>query len=402
MFIKHGKQAIYEQPLNDLTELGPYADQFQREAQARGEVLAPPTRLHIGEPDFRTPEHIRQAAVESMLSEPQNYGPAAGHYWLRELLAEKIQRINQYQAQPQQIAVTAGGTNAIQAALTATVGPGDEILIPDPCWATYYMQLLACGVTGVSFPLDPQRGWLPDIEALEQLVTPRTRMLLINTPCNPTGAVYPRAVIEQLLEFARRHDLYLLSDECYDELIFEGEHFSPARLMTPEELETGRFIGIYTFSKTYAMTGWRVGYVVAGSKLMKTIVDVLNGSHTNICTALQRAAAAALTGPQDCLLEMRNHYRRRRDLVIELLKQHNRYVYTPQGAFYALVDTSGKDGHKRHSRQFTLDFLQASNVLVAPGSAFGSVAENYVRISLAASEKALIRGIHELCIFADQ
>ena len=400
--MKSGKQHIHDLPINDITTLGAFAQQLQQEAEARGEVLPPAVRLHIGEPSFRTPEHIRRAAIHSIESETLTYGPPPGWPWLRELLAAKIEWVNGYSVSPQQTAVAIGGTGAVMAALIATVGPGDEVLISDPHWPQYSMQLACCGVTPIFYPLDPQNEWLPEIAQLERLVTPRTRLLLINSPGNPTGAVFPEQLVADLLEFARRHDLYLLSDECYDELLFEGKHVSPAIMLTRAEFDSGRVICIYTFSKTYAMTGWRIGYLAAGTELMKTITDVLNVSTTNVSTLVQRAAVAALAGPQDCVAEMRETYRRRRDLAVGLLKELGRYVYTPHGAFYVLIDVASRSGEQSRGRQFALDLLRERNVAVAPGSGFGSVAEQFVRISLAASDEEIERGVREICAFADR
>ena len=292
--MKVGKERIYNLPLNDITNLGSIAQQAQREAEARGISLPPPLRLHIGEPSFRTPEHICQAAIEVLQTQPLTYGPPAGWPWLRELLAEKIARVNGYRVGPEHAAVALGGTGALLSTLLATVGPGDEVLIPDPHWPQYTMQMATCGATGVPYALDPANEWLPTVEGMEMLITPRTRMLIINSPANPTGAVFPRALVAQLLDFARRHDLYLLSDECYDEMIFEGEHVSPAMLLQPGEFESGRVICVYAFSKTYAMTGWRIGYVVTSAQLLKTIACVIDASYTNVSTLVQKAAAAAL------------------------------------------------------------------------------------------------------------
>lgn len=399
--MKLGKQNIHDLPSNDITDLGALAQQMQQEAEARGETLPPPVRLHIGEPSFRTPEYINQAAIQTLQHEALTYGPAAGWPWLREQLAAKIERINGYSVGPQHTAIAMGGTGAIQAALTATVGVGDEVLIPDPHWPQYRMQLACCNATAVPYPLDPQNDWYPDIVELERRVTSRTRVLIINSPANPTGAVFPSRLVADLLDFTHRHDLYLLSDECYDEIIFEGKHVSPATMLTHKEFESGRFIGVYTFSKSYAMTGWRIGYVVTGTQLMKTIIDVLNASNTNISTLIQRAAAAALTGPQACVAGMRDAYRRRRDLTVNLLKEHGRYSYTPHGAFYALIDVTGPTGAQRTGRQFALDLLHQRNVAVAPGSGFGEVSAPYVRISLAAPEDEIERGVREICAFAD-
>lgn len=400
--MKTGKERIYNLPVNDITNLGSIAEQVQREAEARGESLPPPLRLHIGEPSFRTPEHINRAAIESLQREAQTYGPPAGWPWLRKLLAAKIRRVNGYKVRPENTAVTVGGTGAILTALLATVGPGDEVLIPDPHWPQYKMQLAACGAKGVTYPLDPANEWLPDISQMDRLVTSRTRMLIINSPSNPTGAVFSVQLMNELLNFAHWHNLYLLSDECYDEMIFEGEHVSPASLMTREEFEGGRVICVYTFSKTYAMTGWRVGYVVAGTELLKAISYVIDASYTNVSLLAQRAAAAALTGPQDCVGEMRAIYQQRRNLAVNILRKHGRYLYTPHGAFYLLVDARTRDGKPRSGRDLAQALLRERNVTVAPGSGFGTVAANYARVSLAGADEAIEQGLRELCEFADR
>jgi aspartate aminotransferase len=398
---KVGRRTIHDLPVPHISSIGDYADRLEIEAKARGITLPPSVRLQIGEPDFRTPEHIRAAAMESITHEAQTYGAVVGHIWLRELLADKIRRVNGYHVKPINTAIAPGGTGAIMASLLATVSVGDEVLYPDPCWPFYPIQIKVSGATGVAYPLAADNGWLPDMEKLEQLVTSRTRMLIINTPGNPTGVVFPRKVVQELVTFAHRHNLYLLADECYDQIIFEGEHVSAGELLSYNEFERGRFIGIYTFSKTYAMTGWRIGYVVAGTQLLKTISDVLNVSFTNISTFVQRAAAEALQGPQECVVEMRESYQRRRDLVIALLKEAGRYRYTPQGAFYALIDVHYKDGRPRRGQQFAFELLRKRNITVTPGEDFGQVADHAIRVSLAASERDLDYGIREICAFAD-
>ncbi|GHO53198.1 pyridoxal phosphate-dependent aminotransferase [Ktedonobacter robiniae] len=401
--MKIGKESIYNQPAGGFGAVSAYARQLQREAHEHGEALPPPRPLQMGEPNFLTPTHIRKAAIEALEREVIPYGPPPGWPWFRELLAEKIRRVNGYHVGIENVVATMGGTNALQSIFHATVGPGDEVLIPDPCWPVYYTQLLVCGATAVPYRLDPANEWLPSVAELEQLVTPRTRMLLINTPGNPTGAVFPRELIADLLAFALRHDLYLLSDECYDQIVFEGEHVSPATLLSAEELEQGHFIGVYTFSKTYAMTGWRVGYAVASKALIKSITEVLAGSHTNVSLIGQRAAAAALTGPQDCVTTMREAYRRRRDLATRLLKEYDRYIYTPHGAFYALIDVRDRAGRvSRRDNHFALDLLREYNVMIAPGNSFGATSAEFVRISLAASDEDVEYGVRAICEFADK
>lgn len=393
MNVRVGRQNIFTLPINDVTTLGAYAAQLQAEAEARGEVLPPAARLQIGEPSFQTPEHIRRAAIDTIANEPMTYGPTAGWPWLRDLLAEKIKRVNGYSVGPEQVAVSIGGTGAVLAALLATVKPGDEVLLPDPHWPQYRIQLACCSATIVPYPLNPQNEWLPDVAQLERLVTPRTRLLLINNPGNPTGAVFPAQLVADLLDFARRHDLYLLSDECYDELVFDGQHTSSAKMLTPDEFDSGRVICVYTFSKSYAMTGWRIGYLATGTHLMKTITDVLNAATTNVSTLVQRAGEAALSGPQECVAEMRAVYQRRRDLAVRLLKEHGRYLYTPHGAFYVLVDVTSPRGIQRKGRQFALDLLREYNIAVASGSGFGEVSAPFVRVSLAASDEEIERGL---------
>ena len=184
---------------------------------------------------------------------------------MRELLAAKIERVNGYAINPQQVAIAMGGTGAILAALIATVGLGDEVLIPDPYWPHYLMQLACTGATPVPYPLDPQQGWLPNMAQLEQLVTPRTRLLIINSPANPTGAVFSAQVVAELLDFARRHDLYLLSDECYEEIIFDGTHVSPATMLSRSEFDSGRVIGIYLYATTPNASGRRATRVKPAS-----------------------------------------------------------------------------------------------------------------------------------------
>jgi len=398
--MRFGKQYLYDLPPNDIIKLGALAQQLQQEAQTSGEQLPPLARLQIGEPIFSTPEHIRLAAIEAIEHEPITYGPPDGWHWLRELLAEKVERVDGYSVTPEHIAVAVGGTGAIQASLTATVSVGDEVLIPDPHWPQYIVQLAACGAIGVPYSLDPENEWLPDVTQLEKLVTSRTRLLIVNSPNNPTGVVISPQLMHDLLNFANRYGLYLLSDECYDQIIFERKHVSPASMLSREEFESGRCICIYSFSKTYAMTGWRLGYIVAGTQLMKTIIHVLDGSYANVSTIIQRAGAAALTGSQECVTEMCGAYHRRRDLAIDVLKSLGRYAYTPQGAFYLLINVSDKMSQSYNVGQFVLDLLKKHNVVVAPGNVFGSMTGKYVRISLAASEEEIERGLRGICEFA--
>jgi aspartate/methionine/tyrosine aminotransferase len=346
-------------------------------------------RLETGEPDFRTPEHIRRAVLDAIEQRPVTYGPPAGLPPLRQALADKVQRVNGYRASPEEISVAAGGSGALMGAFQAICGPGDEALIPDPAWPMYDTMLACIGGQPIHYRLHPETGWLPDLDELERLVTPRTKALLINSPANPTGAVFSRALLEQLADFAQRHDLYLLSDEAYDELVYEGEHLSLAALC-----DDGRVISAYTFSKSYAMTGWRVGYSVARPAISKAITAAVSAACTNVSHIAQWAAEAALTGPQDCVAAMRDTYHQRRDAALEVLRSHGVSAQPPKGAFYLMIDISPAG---LRSEEFVLGLLKERNISVAPGSAFGDTIDGYVRVSLASALPDLERGLAGLC-----
>jgi aspartate/methionine/tyrosine aminotransferase len=347
-------------------------------------------RLEVGEPNFPTPAHIVEAAYQAANAGFTKYGPSGGLQTLRELLTGRVRRVNGYEVTAAQINISVGGVQGILAALSALLNPGDEVLIPDPAWPNYEMAILLREAVPVHYPLYIEHGFVPQPEHLESLITPRTKLMIINSPSNPTGAVFPRATIESLVALAQRHDLYLLSDEVYDELVFEGEHVSPALY------DAERTIGIYAFSKNYAMTGWRIGYVVANGELSKVITKIQEPMISCVASPVQKAAEAALTGLQDCIGEMRDSYRERRDAVVKLLKEEGYYVYTPAGAFYIMVDVSdaGVD-----SRQFALNLLEQCRVAVAPGTAFGKLGDHFVRISLATEKGLLLEGVRRLCEF---
>lgn len=347
-------------------------------------------RLEVGEPNFATPEHIVQAAYEAVRQGATKYTATAGLLSLREAIVAKLQTVNGITAGVEQVNVSAGGVNGIAAALTALLERGDEVLIPDPAWPNYAMQAEIAGATVVRYPLRPQRGFQPDPQDIEPLITPRSKALVVNSPCNPTGAVFSRETVAALLELAQRHDLYLVADECYDQLVYEGIHVSPAALC-PDE----RIISCFTFSKTYAMTGWRVGYVVAAAPLSDVITRILEANVSCAAMPAQRAAEAALLGPQHCVAEMAAAYDSRRRRVCAYLSAQGLLGYVPQGAFYVMVDVSrtGMD-----ARDFAFGLLRRHGVAVAPGTAFGSSdsARRHVRVSLASSQSELDEGLARL------
>lgn len=351
-------------------------------------------RLEVGQPDFDTPEHIVEATVEAVRGGATKYTATAGVLSLRELLVQKLATVNGIAAEPSQINVTVGGVGGIAAALLALLEAGDEVLLPDPAWPNYRLALSYSPARVVTYPLHAARDFAPDPEELARLITPRTKLLIVNSPCNPTGAVFSRRAVEQIVELCQQHDLYLLSDECYDEIVFEGEHVSPASFW-----DDGRVISVFTFSKTYAMTGYRVGYVVTNPQLADVINKILEANMSCATSFAQKGAEAALTGSREPVQRMLAAYRRRRNVVDGLLREYGMWTSRPRGAFYAMADVSrsGLD-----SRSFAFKLLEEVKVAVAPGTAFGEMARDYVRISLASSEKDLRQGIHRMHQFIER
>ena len=334
-------------------------------------------RLELGEPDFRTPAHIVEAAHRAAMA-GTGYTQSVGTIELREALSAKLERVNQLRCPPDRVIVSQGGVQGCSAVLSALLEPGDEVLIPDPTWPNYEMLTLLHGAVPVRYPTPPSSGFLPEVERVEALIGPRTRVLVLNTPANPSGAVYPPVLVAGLVGLAQRHDLVVLADEVYDQLIFEGAPADAASL-DPE-----RVVGVYSFSKTYAMTGWRVGYVAAPAWLAPTLWTIQEPLISCISAVSQAAALAALEGPQDCVAEMRDAYLRRRDLVVGALGEAGIEVVQPHGAFYLMLPFApGVDG-----RQAALDLVE-HGVATAPGSAFGQVASDHTRVSLASSDEVL-------------
>jgi aspartate aminotransferase len=355
--------------------------------------------LEFGEPDFPTPAHISAAAVASITGERQGYGPGNGIAELRSAVAARVQRVNKFAPAADQVVMTAGGTGGLMASLRCLCEPGDVVLTPDPGWPGYDAMLAVAGVSRVYYPLLADNGWLPDLDALEAAITLRTRVLLVNSPSNPGGAVYPPETIAALVEIAARHDLWILSDECYDELVYDGRHVSPAALDAD-----GRVLTVGSFSKSYAMTGWRIGWVVAPPAVAPALALTTTAQMNNLPLFVQRAALAALDGPQECVATMRASYAERRDLATGLLRERGLLEYTPEGAFYLLIPVARAAGYGEGEPFDSLAFAEAligeRGIALAPGMAFGSRTTRYVRVSLASAPDMLSAGITGLLDFA--
>jgi aspartate/methionine/tyrosine aminotransferase len=351
--------------------------------------------LHVGEPDFPTPGHVLEAAAAAAAAGFTRYTANRGLLSLRESIRRKLLRVNGYDVDPEQIVVTSGGVNALFETFTALLEPGDEILVPDPAWPNYVMGLEAIGAVPVGYRLERELDFEPDLENLARLARrPRAKVLLVNSPSNPTGAVFRRSTLERCLELAREHDLWLVSDEVYDEIVFEGEHWSPA---TADE--DGRVISVYSVSKTYAMTGWRVGWIVAPPELAVLLAKLQEPVISSAVTPAQKAAEAALDGPQDCVAMMREAYRARRDLAVDLLEEHDLLAAHPHGAFYVLADVSRATGPA--TIEFARSLVLEHGVAVGPGETFGPGAAGCVRLSLAADQAAIAEGVRRIAHAVD-
>ncbi len=345
--------------------------------------------LHVGEPSFATPDHVRDGAVRALARGETRYVPNAGVPALREAIAAKCAARNGLAVDPGQVVVSAGGMQALYVALSATVQAGDEVLVPDPGWPNFAMAVGLLQARPVGYPLRPEAGFLPNVDELGGLVTERTRALIVNSPSNPLGSVFDAALAEALVRFADAHDLWLVSDECYDAITFEAAHVSPGRWD-----EQGRVLSCFSFSKTYAMTGMRVGYVVAPEAVAATAAKLQEPLIACVNAPAQYAALAALEGPQGLIGEMRDAYRARRDAAAALLDQAGVGYLLPQGAFYLWVDV--RDRSAGDVKAWALDLLRTQGVAVAPGTTFGARGEGWVRISLATGQDDLLEGLRRL------
>ncbi|HET8528738.1 MAG TPA: aminotransferase class I/II-fold pyridoxal phosphate-dependent enzyme [Gaiellaceae bacterium] len=342
-------------------------------------------RLEIGDPDFTTPAHVIEAAAEAARAGFTHYSPGIGLASLRELLAGKVRERNGLAVTAANVVVTTGACGGLHACLLALLDPGDELLVPDPGWTTYTPMALAAGVVPVPYPLDRSRGFALDVDALGERIGPRTKALVLNSPANPSSTTLDRDELAAALALAERHGLWVLSDECYEELVLDGEHVSTAALGDPE-----RVVSVFSFSKTYAMTGWRVGYAVAAEPVVRLLAKAQEPVVSGASTISQKAAEAALTGPQDCIASMRDAYRRRRDTALALLDDAGVSYVRPDAAFYLMVDVG--DDASAFCRRLLLDH----RVAVVPGDAFGAGGAGMVRVSLGASDDAVAEGVARL------
>ncbi|GAA4819891.1 pyridoxal phosphate-dependent aminotransferase [Algivirga pacifica] len=360
-----------------------------RELQDEGHHVI---KLNLGEPDFSTPKHIQDAAVEAIQSGQYfKYPPVPGYPELRQGIADKLKRDNHLSYDPAQIVVSTGAKQSIANALLSIINKDDEVIIFTPYWVTYIEQVKLAEGTPVLVEGTLDNDFKVTAEQLANAITPKTKAILYSSPCNPTGAVYNAAELQALAEVLKeREDIYVISDEIYEFINFEGAHHSMAAIDYMKE----RTIIINGFSKGYAMTGWRLGYMAAPMHIAKACNKMQGQFTSGTCSIAQRAGIAAINGPMDSALTMKEAYQRRRGLVKERLDQiEGVKTNLPTGAFYIFPDisayfgTSYKDYTINNSDDLAMYFLQEVHVSTVAGSAFGS--PNCIRISFAASDEEL-------------
>ncbi len=346
-------------------------------------------RLEIGEPDVPTPEHVVAAAARDAAGGHTGYTSSIGSLELRRALAHKVRTVNGLDVTTEDVVVSHGAMHGLAMALAALTGPGDEVLLPDPEFPNWRMAAVAVGAAVGTYPARAENGFVPTLADIEASITAATKVIVVCSPNNPTGAMYPPELLEGVVRLARERDLWVFSDECYEAITFGTEHVSPATFDTD-----ARVVTFFSFSKTYAMTGWRIGYVVSRDR---RVVDLLGqvAEATVACPSSvgQRAALAALAGPQDEVAAAVGSYRERRDAAVALLDARGVPSVAPAGAFYLMVDVSAAT---RDSERFALRLLADRHVAVSPGAAFGPGAEGMVRISLASERSGLLEGLARL------
>ncbi|MEZ6064208.1 MAG: pyridoxal phosphate-dependent aminotransferase [Planctomycetaceae bacterium] len=358
----------------------------------------------LGEPDFNTPEHICEAAIQAMRDGHTHYTPATGIPQLKQAVCRAYERDYGLKYDPAQVIISNGAKHAIHNVLAAMCGPGDEVIIPAPYWVSYSALVELTGAIPVIVDTTPESGFCLSPEQFAAKITPRTRLLMLNNPCNPTGAAYPVETLEGLAKVAVAHNIPVLSDEIYEKLIYPGSEFrSFASFGEDVKNLTVTVSGV---SKAYAMTGWRIGWSIAPLSLTKGMNNLQSQETSNPCSVSQYAAVAALDGSQECVVEMLKAFTERREYVLSRLRAIPDLKFCePGGAFYAFFDVSayfgkplGKQGTVVHNAtEFCDVLLEQPNIATVSGDAFG--APGYVRWSFATNLDNLKNGFDRLTAF---
>lgn len=353
--------------------------------------------LEIGQPDFQTPSNIMEAADKAMAQGYTGYGPTLGYNELRKTVAEYAKKYKNVDADFENIAIVPGGKPTMFFTMLTLVRPGDEVIYPNPGFPIYESCIKFAEGVPVPLPITADNNFRLDIEKFKSLITPKTKLIIINSPCNPTGGVFEKEDILAMAEILKdRPDIFILSDEIYDRLVFEGKAFSIASL--PEFKD--RTLVLDGFSKSYAMTGWRIGYCIANKDIIKQFEMIMVNSVSCTCSFTQMAAIEALTGPQDSVDEMRAEFKKRRDWLVDALnKIEGISCKLPRGAFYAFPDISS---FGLSSKEFADRLLDEEGVALAWGTSFGEYGEGHIRISYATSLDNLKEAVNRIKRFTER
>lgn len=358
-------------------------------------------QLQVGDPDFATPPAVLDVAFGAIRAGLTHYGPSRGFLDLRSAAALKLGRDNDLEYDPEtEILITHGGIHAYYLAMQSILNPGDEVLIPDPTWATHANMATMLRGNVVRVPAPPENGFIPPIATWEKALSPNTRVIVLNYPSNPTGAYPTREYLRQLQDLARERDLWVVSDEVYENL-FYGERPTSAGGIPGAKVRT---ILVNSLSKTYAMTGWRVGYLAAPKQVIENALKAGQNSITCVAPFVQKAAAFALSDPgvQTAAAEMRAAYARRRALVLRIANEARServLAPSPMGAFYFFLDFRSLG---MHSLEICERILEEAGTGLVPGSAFGSQGEGFVRMTIAASEDVIESGFRAILEWAEK
>lgn len=347
-------------------------------------------QLEGGEPFMPTPDFVKQAMKDALDANQTRYAPSSGIPQLLEAIRMKLARKNGINVATDNIIVTSGGLHALFCAFQATVNPGDDVMFFAPYWTPIKDQVTFAGGNSVRVPWDDIRGVTDVQPLLESRVTPKTRVLYLNSPANPTGDVLTRAQLESIARFAAGHDLAVISDEAYEDLLYDGEHLSIAAMPGM----SARTISTYTLSKSFAMTGWRVGYLVADKPVMDVVRKLVLNTVNGVSTASQFAAAAAVSHDASYFTPLLEEYRRRRDLLVRGLNEAGFRCLTPPGAFYLFPDVRDRLGADSWKAMETL--LSRTSIASVPGSVFGPEGEGHVRMSFSSSMEVLHEAVAAL------
>ena len=358
-----------------------------------------------GEPDFNTPQNIINAAIKAMEEGNTKYTNVNGILPLREAICKKFNEDNGLIYKPSQIVVSTGAKQSLANAFLAILNPGDEVIVPNPYWVSYPELIKLADGKPVFVESNETSSYKFTKENLEKVVTEKTKAIILNTPNNPTGTIYNKEELIEIAEFAKKYDLIIISDEMYEKLLYDGEKHISIASVSDDAYE--RTIVINGLSKSYAMTGWRLGYCGATEKIAKLMTNIQSHMTSNVCSITQYAAIEALNGPQDKVKEMIVEFERRRNYMSKTLEEMNNLsIIKPQGAFYIMINIDkclGKEinGEKiNDSMDFSAKLLEHAKVAVIPGKAFGL--DNYVRVSYATSMELIEKGLKRISEFVNK